>query len=55
MNKDSEIFSHCVYAVAHVTDGVNILRLRFIPPCFTFLYMSELLQFFIYKGGNKNF
>lgn len=37
MNKDSEIFSHCVYTVAHVTDGGKHIRATIYS---TLLYIS---------------
>jgi len=37
MNKDLEIFSHCVYAVAHVTDGGKHFKATIYS---TLLYIS---------------
>lgn len=37
MNKDSEIYSHCVYAVAHVTDGGKYIKATTYS---TLLYVS---------------
>lgn len=37
MNKDSEIFSHCVCAVAHVTDGGKHIKATIYS---TLLYIS---------------